>query len=76
MDKPPTNRWKVTVGSEKPKSFRSETKAYEFVREHLPSGVRIVVHNWERGRWGLYEAFEERSPDDTPGAAERRMADN
>ena len=74
--KPPTNKWRVKVGDDDPKGFRSENKAYEHVREHLPSGKRIVVHNWERGRWGLYEVFEERPPDDAPGAAERRMADN
>ncbi|WP_157253161.1 hypothetical protein [Nonomuraea typhae] len=76
MDKPPTNRWKVTVGSEVPKSFRSENKAYAFVREQLPHGHRIVVNQWENGRWLLYEVFEATAPDDSEGAAERRIADN
>ncbi|MEU4575971.1 hypothetical protein [Nonomuraea sp. NPDC023979] len=76
MDKPPTNKWRVKVGDAEPKGFRSENKAYEFVREHLPSGARAVVHSWERGRWGLYEEFDQQPPDDGADAADRRLADN
>lgn len=57
-DKPPSNRWRVTVGTDDPKSFRSENKAYEFVREQMPRKLKIVVHEWEHGRWGLFEVHE------------------
>ena len=59
-DKPPTNKWRVTIGDDDPKPFRSENKAYEYVREHLPSGKRIVVRQWEHGgRWLLFEVLNE-----------------
>lgn len=79
MTKPPTNKWKVKVGADYPPSvrtFRSQNKAYEFVREQLPHGDRIEVREWEDGRWRLYEVFEERPADHSEGAAERRLADN
>ena len=76
MQKPPTNKWRVTVGSDEPKGFRSQNKAYEFVHQHLASGVRIVVREWYREQWVLYEVFEARPPDDSAGAADRRLADN
>ncbi|MFG1963133.1 hypothetical protein [Nonomuraea sp. NPDC049028] len=74
--KPPTNRWRVKVAGEEPKGFRSQNKAYEYVREHLPRGERIVVREWENGRWVLFEVFDERPPDDSEGAADERLADN
>lgn len=74
--KPPTNKWRVKVGDDDPKGFRSENKAYEFVREHLPSGKRIVVREWYREQWVLYEVFDERPPDDSPDAGDHRLADN
>jgi hypothetical protein len=77
--KPPTNKWRVYVGSRFPESrrvFRSQNKAYEFVREQLPHGHRIEVREWENGVWRLYEVFDERPPDDSEGAADQRLADN
>lgn len=76
MDNPATHKWRVTVGDDAPKSFRSQNKAYEFVREHLPSGRRIVVREWENGRWRLYETFDAAPPDDSPDAAGTRLANN
>lgn len=74
--KPPTNRWRVKVGDGEPKGFRSQNKAYEFVREQIPRGHRIVVRQWwENGQWVLYEVFDAAPPDDSPDADER-LADN
>ena len=78
-EKPPTNKWRVYVGRVAPdlhKSFRSENKAYEYVREQLPLGHRITVKCWENGHWRLFEVFEAAQPDDSPGAAERRLGDS
>lgn len=74
--KPPTNKWRVKVAGEEPKGFRSQNKAYEFVREQLPRGERIVVREWENGVWRLFEVFDERPPDDSPDTADQRLADN
>lgn len=76
--KPPTNKWRVTVGKTHPqtvRSFRSENKTYEFVREQLPHGHRIKVEQW-MGRWLLFEVFDEQPPADSPEAADQRLADN
>jgi hypothetical protein len=63
--KPPTNKWRVYVGRVAPdlhKGFRSENKAYEYVRNRLHLGHRITVQYWENGVWRLYEVLNEESP--------------
>lgn len=67
MSKSPAKKWRVVVGSTDPKStrvFRSESKAYEFVREQLPHGHRIEVRVWEDGRWRLFEILNDLCPEE------------
>lgn len=73
MAKPPTNKWKVKVGPDFPPSvrtFRSENKAYEFVREQLLHGHRIEVREWENGVWRLFEVFDEATEPASPDSSE------
>ncbi|MFB4265350.1 hypothetical protein [Nonomuraea sp. GTA35] len=67
MTKPPSSRWRVylnQVVEGEHRSFRSENKTYEYVRERLEAGVqKVIVHQWDCGRWHLYEELPgERGP--------------
>ncbi|MFI6510081.1 hypothetical protein ACIBCT_20955 [Streptosporangium sp. NPDC050855] len=59
MTNPPSSKWRVyldQVTEGEHKSFRSENKAYVYVREQIAAGTaKVIVHQWDSGGWGLYE---------------------
>ncbi len=59
MTNPPSSKWRVylnQVTEGEHKSFRSENKTYEYVREQIAAGTaKVIVQQWLSGRWHLYD---------------------
>ena len=54
----PSKPWRVSGPNPLAEHYRSESAAYDAVRELNGWGHAAVVEHWEDGKWRLYERVE------------------
>jgi hypothetical protein len=54
----PAKPWRVYGEGDASKDCRSQTAAYEVVRQLADRGNTATVWQWDRGQWVLYEVID------------------